>query len=105
MANSINKIIKKQDKIWEDSYEDDNGIRRWFSNDQIVPPWVYEEASLIVPEDHLKAYDVETSEFLADYRERMADYEPSAEELFEMKAAFGEGETVVNVFTGRSIQL
>jgi len=30
---------------------------------------------------------------------------PSAEEMFEMRAAFGEGVTVVNIITGRKTQL
>ena len=31
--------------------------------------------------------------------------EPTAEELFEMRAAFGEGTKVVNILTGKTIQL
>lgn len=42
---------------------------------------------------------------LEDYRERMKNHVYSAEEMFEMRAAFGEGETVVNVITGEKIQL
>lgn len=42
-----------------------------------------------------------TSEFLKEYCERMKDHVPSAEERYEMRAAFGEGQTVVNVITGK----
>lgn len=40
---------------------------------------------------------------IAEYK---ANYKgPSAEELYEMRAAFGEGEAIVNIFTGESICL
>jgi hypothetical protein len=35
----------------------------------------------------------------------MANHVPSSEELFEMRAAFGEGAEVVNVLTGRRTTL
>ena len=31
--------------------------------------------------------------------------EPSAEQMYEMRSAFGKGTTVVNVFTGRRTRL
>jgi hypothetical protein len=37
------------------------------------------------------------TEWLKEYAARPQ----TEEELFEMRAAFGEGETVVNIFTGR----
>ena len=36
---------------------------------------------------------------------RKADHQPSSEELWEMRAAFGRGTTVVDVITGRKIRL
>lgn len=47
----------------------------------------------------------ETSRWAAEYRARMANHVPSEEELFEMRAAFGQGATVVDVITGQTIQL
>lgn len=52
-----------------------------------------------------KALDKENQEFLKEYRKQQENYEPSQEELAEMRAAFGEGETVVDVITGKKIKL
>ena len=49
------------------------------------------------------AREAEVEAELAEYR---ANYKgPSAEELAEMRAAFGPGATVVNVITGKKIKL
>ena len=49
------------------------------------------------------AREAEVEAALAEYR---ANYKgPSAEELAEMRAAFGPGATVVNVITGKKIEL
>ena len=49
------------------------------------------------------AREAEVEAELAEYR---ASYKgPSAEELAEMRAAFGPGATVVNVITGKKIEL
>lgn len=55
------------------------------------------------PEATAAARDRQQDEFLAQYR-RTAHI-VSAEELCEMRAAFGPGETVVNLITGESIRL
>ena len=93
-----------QQEIMDRSYEDGD-LRRWIESDNVVPPWVFEEAGLPVSEAYQMAYDEDTAKTLADYRERMMDHEYSHEELCEMRAAFGEGETVVNVITGQRIKL
>ena len=49
------------------------------------------------------ARDEETANVIEAYR---ASYTgPSEEDLFEMKAAFGTGTTVVDIFTGKKIKL
>jgi hypothetical protein len=44
-------------------------------------------------------------DFLKQYVENRAKYGYSDEELFEMQASFGPDEEVVDVFTGRTIDL
>jgi hypothetical protein len=88
----------------EDAYED-QGVLRWKSNDRAVPPWSFREAFCTVSQTHLKAYDRETSQVLAEYRKAQANHVPDAEEMYEMRAAFGEGTTVVNAITGRRTRL
>lgn len=49
-----------------------------------------------------KVRDAEVEKSISEYRERMKNHKPSAEELFEMRAAFGPGAKVVDVFTGQT---
>ena len=53
----------------------------------------------------VEAREIETAESLKKYRESQKNHKPSAEELYEMRAAFGTGTTVVDVITGRRIRL
>ena len=50
-----------------------------------------------------EAREIEVAEELAEYRRNARPY--SQEQLAEMRAAFGTGTTVVNVFTGESYEL
>ena len=54
-------------------------------------------------EETKKAEDVQIERFISEYRKHR--YEPSYEEMMEMRAAFGEGATVVNVLTGEKYSL
>ena len=49
------------------------------------------------------ARDEEVSKFAAEYKKNQSA--PSQEEIFEMRAAFGEGAKVVDVISGQVIQL
>lgn len=91
----------------KDAYKDSDGVYRWESNDRVPPSdmlecWNLDAETLQKCND---TRDSENSAFIAEYKERMKNYVPSAEEMFEMRAAFGEGERVVNVITGQEIQL
>lgn len=91
----------------DDAYQDDEGVWRWKSNnrvpfDDMLECWNLDAETLQKCKD---ARDHDNSVFLNEYRERMKDYEPSAEELFEMRSAFGEGAEVVNVITGKVTKL
>lgn len=52
-----------------------------------------------------EARDRATATFLAEYRAVHVDRPQSAEELAELRAAFGPGTSVVNVVTGRHVNL
>jgi len=58
---------------------------------------ITEEQAQITEAAHA-AYEAKVIE---DYKAAMADYEYNDEEMFELRAAFGEGAEVVNVFTGQ----
>lgn len=86
-----------------------DGIVRWKSNNGIPPKdvldlWAYKE----LPFNLLKSSEVREAEqqaFLAEYRKNQAGKPVDPEQLAEMRAAFGPGEVVIDVFTGRRTQL
>lgn len=79
------------------------GVLRWAMGNA-VPPWSYEEGyGRPMPAAMQAAYQKDLDRHLLSYKKNAKP--PSEEELFEMRAAFGEGAEVVNVFTGRRTQL
>ena len=86
--------------------KDENGVYRFESNNQ-VPFDDYLEEAGVSDETRAKckvARDIDTAAFAAEYRERMKNHVPDAEERYEMRAAFGPGASVVNVFTGQRFE-
>lgn len=82
------------------SYSDENGVRRWRSNDRAIPYWVFQEAFCVCPAVQRETYERESQEFLESYRKNQP-VEPSGEERFEALAAHGPGVQIVDIFTGR----
>jgi hypothetical protein len=89
---------------------DEADVARWASNGRVPPAEAIEDYRI----DRLPGFsgpctdsarETETRAFLAAYRESERNRVYSAEELFEMRAAFGPGARVVNVVTGREIRL
>jgi len=98
--------IENAEKI-NDAYIDDEGVYRWTSSKRVpfndmLECWNLSDETM---QKCIEARSKDDSEFAASYRKRMENYEPSAEEMYEMRSAFGEGETVVNVITGKTIKL
>lgn len=87
------------------SAEVKNGVYYWKSNGNVVPPWVFEEAYIECPPEQKAAREEESTRRIAEYRAQRAKHGYSEEEMFEMRAAFGPGETVVDCLTGKSIKL
>lgn len=92
-------------------YVDNKGVCRWKSNDAVPPQECLEEifkAGEITEVKYLLSQIIrqeETDAFLKEYRKNMENHVPTNEDLFEMRSAFGEGTTVVNIFTGKEIKL
>lgn len=86
-----------------DPQEVDNrsGVLYWRANGAVVPPHVYKDAELDCPAAQRTAYEKQERAFIAEYRRVQGKRKPSAEEMHEMRAAFGPGKTLVNVLTGR----
>ena len=56
-------------------------------------------------EETKRAREYATREVIEQYKAQQRNHKPTEEELYEMKAAFGEGTIVVDVITGRKIRL
>jgi len=106
----LGKMKENQDHVINDSFEE-NGVWYWTSTiefkdgPRIIPCDVIEDAGFIVPESHKIAREKRVERDLGKLHEQMKDHEPSEEELYEMRAAFGPGETVVNLITGKETKL
>lgn len=101
----MSQIEKYRKHIVEDTDVID-GVYYWKRSGNIVPVCVFtNDAFLQPPVEHVAAYEKDRDESLAAYRERMKNHVPSGEELYEMRAAFGTGVTVVNVITGKKTKL
>lgn len=96
-------------KFEEDATVSAEGVVRWKSNDNVPPREVLEFwHHLKKPFDFelsLKTEQEDTDRFLEECRASMANREYSLEEMHEMRNAFGEGETIVNVITGKRTKL
>jgi hypothetical protein len=81
------------------------GVLRWKSNGQVIPEDCARLAYAIGISINLdacnRARDADFSSFLARYRSARANRQPSAEEAYERRAAFGPGATVIDIFTGQ----
>lgn len=85
----------------------EDGIVRWKSNGKIPHDDMLEKMEYMGCEfDRNKSNEVrqqEVAKELMEYRKQQRGY--TSEELSEMRAAFGTGETVVDVITGTKITL
>ena len=90
-----------------EAYTTDGGqVWCWTSNDAVIEVKTCSEYGIPCdPAAQQAAHDQYVDGVLAQYRAAMANYRPSAEEQYEMRAAFGAGKTVVDVITGQKYQL
>ncbi len=106
----IDEVNRIMDNLMNGTYTE-NGVLRWTSSNNVPPEDILELA------DHIclgfdmaatqEARKQDVSNALAAYIEAQNNRTPEqiAEEEAEMRAAFGPGETVVNVFTGKKVTL
>ena len=99
------ELVRTQSKLKHETTTSDY-VMRWRSNGHVVPPDVLERAGREVAPDSLQmiAYEEESAEMIAIYLDARANLsdEERAEQLAEMRAAFGSETMVVNVLTGES---
>lgn len=91
----------------KDAVKDSDGALKWRSNgrylmNDMVEMLEHKGFDFSAEATNKKREDQDRA-FIDEYQSR--PHEISDEELFEMRAAFGPGETIVDVFTGKKIQL
>lgn len=84
-----------------------NGVVRWNSNGHVPPKnvlftWVCAKKKFSLA-NSLKAAKVDTDKFLSEYWKNPPQL--SEDKLAEMRGAFGKGTKLVDVITGKTIQL
>lgn len=94
-----------QKAIQNDTYVGPNGELRWKSNDSVLMLDTFEEAGIQPPANQAMERDKDVDQAIAAYKAARMEHDYSEEELFEMRAAFGEGAEVVDVLTGHRIKL
>lgn len=98
------RLMSQRDNI---EVEED-GAAKWSSSGNYLPADVVEKltfagADFFSAEATAAKREAQTAAFLDSYRRNYKG--PSEEEKAEMRAAFGEGATVVNVITGKKTRL
>lgn len=110
MANTSEQA-RLQEKIKTQTYEKDGALfwsvaRTWNPpQERPVPMDVFKDAGVEAPAGQKAVVSAHEAANIAAYRKAMENHVPSAEEMFEMRAAFGPGATVVNVLTGKRTKL
>ena len=102
------EIAKMQERV--DNHEictNMNGAAFWNSNgrylmDDVAEKLAYTDFPFSI-EETAKAREAQNELFFENYRKNYRD--PSEEELVEMRAAFGPGETIVDIITGQRISI
>lgn len=112
--NSTNNVVKRRaeemrtrllNNVDEFSVNEE-GVMRWNSNDQVPPSDIVDFASQLMDDISNIASDearkVDQAAFFETYREgrRNMNADQKREEAFERRAAFGPGETVIDIVTG-----
>ena len=96
----------RQSFINGEAYVDSEGAVRWYSNDSVLFDDTFREAFVRCPNPAAQGREraKQVTEQMAAYRRANKGRKRTAEEMFEMRAAFGPGETVVDVITGDRFQ-
>ena len=104
-------LTQASEKFAENRHHFDGDVILWDSNDRspmddMMCNWLeLGLIDLVTFRATEKARKQQNDQFFAEYRENRKNRtaEEIAEERFEMRAAFGPGETIVNVITGERI--
>lgn len=104
--SALKEVEKARKQFEEDAYVVD-GVCRWKSNNRVIMDDMAEKMEYAGCDFSREATRIarqeEVSNSLREYRRNSK--EVSNEEMNEMRSAFGKGTKVVNIITGKVIQL
>lgn len=107
--NAEREVSEALNRVKTDAIVEEDGAIRWISSGNYIPDDYCEKLEYggynFSREATRIKKDGQQSKFAEEYRERMKNYKPSEEELYEMKCAFGEGVEIVDIITGQKIFL
>jgi hypothetical protein len=107
--NAENEVIKAMKDAAENAFVEGDGAILWKSSYKYLPDDYCEKLEYggynFSREATRIKRDIQQSKFIEEYREKMKNYKPSEEELYEMRCAFGKDAEIVDIITGQKIFL
>ena len=107
--NAEREVSEALNRVKTDAIVEEDGAIRWISSGNYIPDDYCEKLEYggynFSREATKIKNDKQQSKFAEEYRERMKNYKPSEEELYEMRCAFGEVVEIVDIITGQKIFL
>ena len=107
--NAEREVSEALNRVKTDAIVEEDGAIRWISSGNYIPDDYCEKLEYggynFSREATRIKKDEQQSKFAEEYRERMKNYKPSEEELYEMRCAFGKDVKIVNIITGQKIFL
>lgn len=107
--NAEREVSEALNRVKTDAIVEEDGAIRWISSGNYIPDDYCEKLEYggynFSREATKIKNDKQQSKFAEEYRERMKNYKPSEEELYEMRCAFGEDAEIVDIITGQKIFL
>ena len=107
--NAEREVSEALNRVKTDAIVEEDGAIRWISSGNYIPDDYCEKLEYggynFSREATKIKNDKQQSKFAEEYSERMKNYKPSEEELYEIRCAFGEGAEIVDIITGQKIFL
>ncbi len=100
----MGEIQRLRDSMWAEGYEWE-GVLYW-DNSNVIPVSVLKDAVMEIPPKQEAAEEKQLRNAIENYKARVQrrSAEELAEQMYERRAAFGEGETVVDIITGETFK-
>ena len=107
--NAEREVSEALNRVKTNAIVEEDGAIRWISSGNYIPDDYCEKLEYggynFSREATKIKNDKQQSKFAEEYSERVKNYKPSEEELYEIRCAFGEGAEIVDIITGQKIFL